>query len=104
MVMPDNKIAQACMRIKDFLHVCNTIHRNGQVMYSKLFVFFPTHVISNSIMMVSYMYMCMRWTGASSRNVGKISFFAIKLSTREQSATFHEQYNDCYYQYVLNLP
>ena len=27
-------------------------------------------------------------TGASSWNVGKISFFAIRLSTREQSATF----------------
>ena len=27
---------------------------------------------------------------ASSRNVGKISFFAIKFSTREQSATFHD--------------
>ena len=29
-------------------------------------------------------------TGASSRKFGKISFFAIKLSTREQSATFHD--------------
>ena len=29
-------------------------------------------------------------TGASGRNVGKISFFAIKLSTREQSASFHD--------------
>ena len=28
--------------------------------------------------------------GASGRNIGKISFFAIKLSTREQSATFHD--------------
>ena len=27
-------------------------------------------------------------TGASSRIIGKVSFFAIKLSTREQSATF----------------
>ena len=29
-------------------------------------------------------------TGASGRNVSKISFFAIKLSTREQSASLHE--------------
>ena len=31
-----------------------------------------------------------RRTGASGGNVGKISFFAIKLSTREHSATFHD--------------
>ena len=29
-----------------------------------------------------------RRTGASGRNVGKVRFFAIKLSTREQSASF----------------
>ena len=34
--------------------------------------------------------LALRRTGASSQNVGKISFFAIKLSTREQSATFHD--------------
>ena len=34
--------------------------------------------------------LALRRTGASGRNVGKISFFAIKLSTREQSASFHE--------------
>ena len=34
--------------------------------------------------------LALRRTGASGQNVGKISFFAIKLSTGEQSATFHD--------------
>ena len=34
--------------------------------------------------------LALRRTGASGQNVGKISFFAIKLSTREHSATFHD--------------
>ena len=34
-------------------------------------------------------YYALRSTGASGRNFSKISFFAIKLSTREQSASFH---------------
>ena len=34
--------------------------------------------------------LALRRTRASGRNVGKISFFTIKLSTREHSATFHD--------------
>ena len=38
----------------------------------------------------NYSLHALRRTGTSSRNIGKINFFAIKLSTREQSATFHD--------------
>ena len=42
--------------------------------------------------------LALRRTGASSQNVSKISFSAIKLSTREHSASFimcHYQDNTC---------
>ena len=40
--------------------------------------------------------LALRRTGASGQNIGKISFFAVKLSTREQSATFQGD-NNCYH-------
>ena len=44
-----------------------------------------------------------RRTGASGQNVSKISFFAIKLSTREQSASFHALWYSCMHACMLSL-
>ena len=46
----------------------------------------------------------LRRTGGSGRNVSKISFFAIKLSTREQSASFHNFAVCIILYYIWQLP
>ena len=45
----------------------------------------------------------LRRTGASGRNVGKISFLAIKLSTREQSATFHDHGSNWEFNWMTSM-
>ena len=52
----------------------------------------PTVLFDSKETYLANVPLALRRTGTSSRNFGKISFFAItcKLSTREQSATFHD--------------